>query len=391
MPLSLDATTRLILVLGLGAGSSSLAGRALDPLVGVISGDFMVPVATVALLSTAFALPYALVQPILGPVGDALGKQRVIRVALVMLALALLACAFAPDFISLWVLRALSGAAAGGIFPLAIAVVGDKVPLEKRQVALARLIVAGLTGSTLGGALAALAEPYIGWRGVIMVCAIVPLLGLPLLRAEGGVGHDRRFRLTEALERYRFILSQKAARALYAAVFIEGILFFGVFPFLAPLFVERGQATSNGAAEAGMAIAGFAVGGFVFATFAPVLLGRFGQVRLVAGGGSVAAIGLTAIAFAPAAFVAVGGMLFVGLGFYMIHSAVQTRVTEVAPGARGSAVALHAFSFFLGQSIGPVVMGAARAVVGPVGGLLGAAAGLIVLSLWLAPKGRAKG
>jgi predicted MFS family arabinose efflux permease len=390
MPLSLDAATRLILVLGLGAGSSSLAGRALDPLVGVISGEFAVPVATVALLSTAFALPYALVQPILGPIGDALGKQRVIRVALVLLAVALFACAFAPDFVSLWVLRALSGAAAGGIFPLAIAVVGDQVPLEKRQVALARLIVAGLTGSTLGGALAALTEPLIGWRGVLMLCAIVPLLGLPLLR-DDGAGQQRRFRLAEALERYRYILSQKAARALYAAVFIEGILFFGIFPFLAPLFVERGQAAGNGAAEAGMAIAGFAVGGFIFATLAPVLLGRFGQVRLVAGGGSVAAIGLSAIAFAPAAFVAIGGMLFVGLGFYMIHSAIQTRVTEVAPGARGSAVALHAFSFFLGQSIGPVVMGAARALVGPVGGLLAAAAGLIVLSLWLAPKGRAKG
>jgi MFS family permease len=29
----------------------------------------------VALLATAFAVPFALVQPVLGPVGDALGKR----------------------------------------------------------------------------------------------------------------------------------------------------------------------------------------------------------------------------------------------------------------------------------------------------------------------------
>ncbi len=36
----------------------------------------------------------------------------------------------------------------------------------------------------------------------------------------------------------------------------------------------------------------------------------------------------------------------------MLHNSFQTQVTEVAPQARGSAVALHAFSFFSGQQSG---------------------------------------
>lgn len=76
-----------------------------------------------------------------------------------------------------------------------------------------------------------------------------------------------------------------------------------------------------------------------------------------------------------------------GLGFYMIHSSIQTRVTEVAPGARGTAVALHACSFFLGQSLGPVVMGAMRGLLGPVVALLASGAGLLALALWLGPRG----
>ena len=171
----LDATTRLILVLGLGAGASTLAGRALDPLVALLSGEFGVAVSGVALLGTAFALPYALVQPLLGPIGDAIGKPRVIRACLLALAAALALTAAAPDLVSLSLLRMVAGAAAGGVFPLAIATIGDRVPIERRQVALSRLLVAGLTGTAGGGAMAAALAPLIGWRGVMLVCAAVAL------------------------------------------------------------------------------------------------------------------------------------------------------------------------------------------------------------------------
>ena len=36
----------------------------------------------------------------------------------------------------------------------------------------------------------------------------------------------------------------------------------------------------------------------------------------------------------------------------MIHNAIQTRATELSQQFRGSAVSLHAFSFFTGQSLG---------------------------------------
>jgi predicted MFS family arabinose efflux permease len=71
----------------------------------------------------------------------------------------------------------------------------------------------------------------------------------------------------------------------------------------------------------------------------------------------------------------------------MIHSSIQTRVTEVAPQARGSAVALHACCFFLGQSLGPVLMGAGRATIGQGPALLAVAAGMLLLGFWLARAG----
>ncbi len=379
-----DATGRLILILGLGCLASTLATRALDPLVGVLAAEFGTGPAAIALLGTAYALPYALVQPVLGPVGDAVGKRLVIRAGLLVLAAALLASALAPDLASLSVLRVLAGAASGGIFPLCIAIIGDRVPIEARQVALSRLLVAGLTGSAGGGAMAALLEPLIGWRGVMAACAAVAVLAALILRGEEGAPAARRFDLGEAMTRYRGLLALPAARLLYLAVFLEGTLVFGVFPFLAPLFEARGI---GGAAAAGLAIAGFAGGGFLFAALAPWLLQRLGQARLVVLGGGVAAAGQAGLAAALGVAVAVLACLVLGLGFYMIHSSIQTRVTEVAPGARGSAVALHAFSFFLGQAFGPVAMGAGRATVGPEAALVLAGLGLLALGAWLGPRG----
>jgi predicted MFS family arabinose efflux permease len=346
----------------------------------------------VALLGTAFALPYALVQPVLGPIGDAVGKQRVMRVCLLALAVALAASAAAPDLLGLSLLRVLAGVAAGGVFPLAIATIGDRVPLERRQLALSRLLVAGLTGTAGGGAMGAALAPLIGWRGVLLVCAAISLVAVSVLRPEPAQPAARRLDPVEVLLRYRGILGLRSARALYVAVFIEGSLVFGIFPFLAPFFVARGLAApGSGAAEAGIALAAFALGGFVFAAVAPPLLRRMDQSRLVVLGGAVAAGALVALALSPLAWLAAGMCLVVGLGFYMIHSSIQTRVTEVAPMARGSAVALHAFSFFLGQSLGPVLMGVAWTVLGPVGALFAVAAALFALALWLAPRGRARG
>jgi MFS family permease len=179
----------------------------------------------------------------------------------------------------------------------------------------------------------------------------------------------------------------RAARILYATVFIEGALVFGVFPFVAPLLIERGL---GGTAEAGVALAGFAAGGFLFGALAPWMLRRFGQGGVVALGGGMASLGIAGLALLPVVTALAATCLLLGLGFYMIHSAIQTRVTELVPQARGSAVALHAFCFFLGQSLGPVALGLGWALIGPTPSLLLAAAGLLALALGLARQAPAR-
>jgi len=128
----------LLFILALCGFSGALATRLLDPLITSIASDFATSVSVVALLSSAFALPFGLSQPLLGPAGDGFGKALVIKVAAGLLALCLLASALAPDLTVLFISRVLGGVAAGGIMPVSMALIGDSFPLAVRQVAMSR-------------------------------------------------------------------------------------------------------------------------------------------------------------------------------------------------------------------------------------------------------------
>jgi MFS family permease len=80
-------------------------------------------------MATAFSISYAVGQPFLGPVADAVGKARTILVSLAALSLMLLASAFVVQFETLFIIRMLMGIFAGGIIPVAMAAIGDRAPM----------------------------------------------------------------------------------------------------------------------------------------------------------------------------------------------------------------------------------------------------------------------
>src|SRR3954452_18713687 len=105
----------LLTILGICGFASALAARSIDPLVTPIAAQFAAPVAQVALLASAFTLPYSLGQPFLGPLGDFLGKAPVLKACLWLLTACLLGAALAPSLALLFASRIGAGAAAGGI------------------------------------------------------------------------------------------------------------------------------------------------------------------------------------------------------------------------------------------------------------------------------------
>jgi MFS family permease len=121
---------RVLAVFGPAVFAGAFATRITDPVVAEIAGEFGVSAAEAALLGTAYTLPFALVQPILGPVADSIGKRRVVMMCVTFLGIMLLGSAIAAGFGWLMAFRALSGMAAGGMMPLTLAIMGDAVSLK---------------------------------------------------------------------------------------------------------------------------------------------------------------------------------------------------------------------------------------------------------------------
>jgi predicted MFS family arabinose efflux permease len=68
-----------------------------------------------------------------------------------------------------------------------------------------------------------------------------------------------------------------------------------------------------------------------------------------------------------------------GWGFYMIHGSLQVFASELSAEARATALSLHAFFFFMGQTIGPIAYGFGIQHAGKAPTLLTAAAIMIAL------------
>jgi MFS family permease len=377
---------RVLAMYGPAVFAGAFAVRATDPVVVDIATDFGTTAAQVALLGTAFTLPFALVQPILGPVADSVGKRRVVSICVVLLAIMLALAATAASLGWLMAFRALSGMAAGGMMPLTLAIMADAVPLKDRQVALSRMLVFGISGQIAGGAIAGPVAAVFGWRGMLAICAVAAVVGAAalLLAARRATPEPvTRYDPVVAAKRYRSILANPSAIPLYLTVAAEGGLVFGSFPFLAPLMIGRGI---GGTTEAGLAIGAFGIGGLAYAAMARPLLARFGQARTVQIGGVTGGLALMGFALAPAFWVMATAGFLLGIAFYMIHNAIQVRATELSPQFRGSAVSLHAFSFFSGQSLGPILFGLGDVTVGLAVSLGLAAVLLLALALMLARR-----
>ena len=175
---------------------------------------------------------------------------------------------------------------------------------------------------------------------------------------------------------YAEVFANPKTAVCFAAVFAEGIVIFGSFPFIAVLLEQRG---AGGLKEAGFVLAGFGIGGFLYTFLVPSMLPRIGLMSMIRSGGAISALGFAALALGASWPAEMAAFVLIGVGFYMVHNSLQTEATELAPDNRGAAVAAHAFFFFLGQAAGPLLYAAGLAGLGHAPTLLLAAASMAAI------------
>src|SRR5207248_4494847 len=138
---------------------------------------------------------------------------------------------------------------------------------------------------SLAGAVADL----IGWRGVFVVigcCGMAAFVAARFWFAVQEKPRAARLEIGTIPGVFHDIMGNSRAKICFAAVFLEGVAIFGLFPYVALLLFDRGEVRAS---IAGLVLGGFALGGVAYALMVRMLLGRFRVNRLMLGGAIVSA------------------------------------------------------------------------------------------------------
>jgi EmrB/QacA subfamily drug resistance transporter len=138
----------------------------------------------------AYTLSFAVLLLTASALGERLGRRGMLAVGVGLFTAASAACALAPDVGALVAARAVQGAGAALMLPLAMALLSAAFPPERRPWALGIFSsvtgIAVLAGPVLGGAVAqGLAWPWIFWLNIPIGVVLIPLI-LARMPGQGG-------------------------------------------------------------------------------------------------------------------------------------------------------------------------------------------------------------
>jgi len=132
-----------------------------------------------AWISTAYLLSASILTPVIGRLGDVAGKKRMLLASLAAFAAGTLTCAVAGNLGELVAGRVIQGAA-GGIYPLAFAIIRERLPREKVPGGIglvsSLLGIGGGIGLVLPGPIMArLSYQWLFWLALIVIAASLVL------------------------------------------------------------------------------------------------------------------------------------------------------------------------------------------------------------------------
>ena len=369
-----------ILLLSLGAFVSGISLRCVEPMLPQLATDFSTSVSSASVIVTAFAIAYACTVLLQGPLGDRYGKLRVVTIGVALAGLASFGCAAAWNLGSLAAMRFLMAMFASAPVALGIAYIGDVIPLEDRQATIARFVAGSIFGQTLGPLFGGVLTDWAGWRSSFVVLGLLFVAGAATMfvrtRREWQATAPGRFQPFAVLAR---LLARAPVRWVIAVSAAETFFFFGGYVFIGAYLRDRFGLSYT---AIGLVLAGYGIGGLVYSSLVRWLV-PLGDRRLVVLGGVLALLAFAVIVLPGDWRYAVPGAFGLGLGFYLLHNTIQTKASEVAPDARGTALALFASGWAVGQASGVAAIGAAVAYIGYTSAILSAAIGFALLGFWL--------
>ena len=258
-----------------------------------------------------------------GPLADKFGRKAVLVGSVLVFAVACLASGYTHDLTSMTAWRFVTGLGLGAAMPNAVTLMSEYCP-ENRRATITNAMFCGFPlGAAFGGFLAAWMIPHFGWRSVLHLGGIAPLVLLvllvlllpesvrymvgkgysadrirkPLTRIAGNaVQHVQKFVMTEnkavveGKSGMGVVLSKQyrvGTLMLWVAYFMGLVIFYALMNWMPVLFKEGGLDPKTATLVAAL----FPLGG-VGAVFFGWLMDRFNANRIIAVGYALTAVSI---------------------------------------------------------------------------------------------------
>ena len=307
----------------------------------------------VGLLVAVFTLPGAALTPVLGVLGDRLGRKRVLIPSLVLFAVAGTACGFARDFHLLLQLRLLQGIGAAALGALNITIVGDLYSGWKRATVMGYnasvLSVGTAVYPAVGGLLAML-----GWFYPFFLPVLALPVALMVLRRLDNPEPKSEQRLRDYLRNTLISIRSPRALGLFLASLVIFIILYGAYLTFLPFLLQRSFDASPlligllfSLTSIATALTSFRLGR---------LARRFSERTLLRVGFVCYALAMVAIPLAPSLIVLCVPIVLFGATNGISIPSLLTLLTRLAPAEyRAVFMSVNAMVLRLGQTLGPVL------------------------------------
>ena len=153
-----------------------------------------------AWVTTAFLITTTIAAPLFGKLSDIYGRKRLFMLSIVIFTIGSALCGLATSMYELAGFRAFQGIGAGGIMPLAMAVIGDIIPPRERAryqgYMMAVFASASVLGPVLGGLLSGASDflGVAGWRWIFYINVPLAAAALIVVARVLRLDHARRER-----------------------------------------------------------------------------------------------------------------------------------------------------------------------------------------------------
>ena len=297
-----------------------------------------------------------------GRIADRFGAVRVLRIAGVLVPVALVPIGLASGLAALMATLAVYGALAG-LLDVSMNACGARLELGYDRPIMSSLhagySIAGLAGAGIGGIAAWLgASPLATFAVAAVALIVLSLVAAPHVFIPA----------VAAREEHSDDLPRRSARQISAVIWVLGLLALcgqvgeGSVGDWSAVYMHANLGTSAGAAA--VALGAFSVTMAAGRVAGDRLAARFGPVRLVRASGLVAGLGLAAGLLIGTPAAAIAGFALLGLGLAGIFPQIVTAAARLDPERAGRNIGRIAAVSYSGLLSGPVMIGVIASGVG---------------------------